>query len=139
MKIGVVGGRNRADKEFIHRILDTHCSPGDIIISGGAPGVDSIAADYALFHGYESVIFPPLEPSRRWYLARNQQIAEACDILIAFPDTFSPGTYDTIRRVKAMLKTVKVYGYSGGSNAAGQASNTPESRSTSITKQPHDI
>jgi len=136
MKIGVVGGRNRADKEFIHRILDTHCSPGDIIISGGAPGVDSIAADYALFHGYESVIFPPLEPSRRWYLARNQQIAEACDILIAFPDSFSPGTYDTIRRVKAMYKSVKIYGYSGGSTVPKQSSNPPEPGSTSTTKHP---
>lgn len=51
-KLLVCGGRDFHDREFIHNILDGFRQKvGDFaVISGGAPGADSLAAHWAAHH-----------------------------------------------------------------------------------------
>lgn len=54
----------------------------DMIISGGAKGVDTIAEDYARLHGIPVKIFYPETTSWEGYRARNIEIAEACSHML---------------------------------------------------------
>lgn len=108
MKLAIVGYRNFNDWDFfcetVNRIVADTQSP-DLIISGGATGVDNMAATYAKTENIELKEFLP-NWSKYGKAARNTLIAEACDACIAFVSKKSVGTYDTIRKVKKLGKTV---------------------------------
>lgn len=89
MKLAVVGSVSFAHPygmsiaadlidDAIRRYQPTH------IVSGGAPGIDSLAAKRGHAHGLEVVEYLPDNP--RWepdgYKARNLLIAENCDRLL---------------------------------------------------------
>lgn len=111
MKVGVVGNRLGWDYDFFCEVLETLGVNGsDIIISGGAEGVDSFAQGYARENGCEMIILYPkpglLSPER--YFKRNQEIALRCDVLIAFDKGSSSGsgTLNTINHAKKAKKKV---------------------------------
>ena len=90
MKIAIIGSRGITDIDLAEYIPD-RCTE---IVSGGAKGVDSIAAEYARFHGIKLVEFlPEYEKYKKGApLRRNIAIAEYADKVIAFWDGKSRGT-----------------------------------------------
>ena len=104
-RIGIVGSRKRKDAESVRRVVDD--LPLDcIVVSGHAEGPDLWAEEAAVARGLQVMIFPPdlsgavtTGQRARRYHARNQQIVDAADEVIAFvSDERVGGTEDTIKR-----------------------------------------
>ena len=113
MKIGIVGSRTFNDKllvvEYIHLFktaYETLFGEKIEIISGGAKGADSLAERVALIGEIPVKIFKPdwNELGKGAGFARNQQIVDASDMIIAFWDGESKGTKDTIDKAKKAKK-----------------------------------
>lgn len=70
----------------------------EVIISGGATGVDTYARQFALENHIQLIEFLPEyeKYGRKAPILRNIQIVENCDYLLAFWDGKSPGTKFTI-------------------------------------------
>ena len=86
-----------------------------IIVSGGAPGVDSFAEHYAKLLGLECEIY-----TAQWKdengkfdkaagMKRNKVIVDNCDAVVAFWDGKSNGTLGTIKLAILAEKVVKIY------------------------------
>ena len=90
MKIAIIGSRNITVSDLGQYLPDGITE----IISGGAKGVDSCAKEYALSHGIPLTEFLPdyRRYGRGAPLRRNQQIADAADLVLAFWDGTSRGT-----------------------------------------------
>jgi len=107
-RIAIVGSRNYPDKEHMMKTAAVYCQHAAEIISGGARGPDRWAEELA------RVLRKPmkvLKPNWRKYGVsagprRNQQIVDACDVVIAFWDGESRGTADTIAKARAAGKPV---------------------------------
>ena len=97
MRVAIVGSRNckNCSAQKINEYIPLKCTR---IISGGASGVDTLAAECARMRDI------PLEnylPQYKKYgknalLLRNTQIVEASDLVLAFWDFTSKGTAHTI-------------------------------------------
>lgn len=111
MKIGIVGNRKGWDCDFvINKLKELKITKEDIIVSGGASGVDSFAQCYAKMIGAEFHIFYP-DPNEQIpdrYFNRNKKIARYIDKLIAFDKKRKSGTYNTIRKANDFGKQVIV-------------------------------
>lgn len=106
MKVAIVGSRG------LQIDLSRYIPPETTeIISGGAKGIDTLAEQYAIQKGIPTRIFyPDIKVLGRWaYFARNDQIVDAADLVIAFWDGASPGTRYTIARARKMNKPVRVH------------------------------
>ena len=106
MKIAVIGSRGLARIDCDQ--IGARC--GDIIISGGARGVDSIAASWARRHGFAVIEHKP--DYRRYGKAaphvRNSKIVEDADRVVAFWDGKSRGTKSTIDKALKHGKRVDI-------------------------------
>lgn len=103
MKVAIVGSRDYDDLAEVEDFVKS--LPKDtVVISGGARGVDSAAEGHARDCGYTVEVFPA-DWSKHGNSAgaiRNQEIVNACDLLVAFWDGDSAGTrisMDMARRV----------------------------------------
>lgn len=107
MKIAVVGSREFKDIKFIETILLQHFDGqllyGDILytevlISGGARGVDSIAESFWKKHNGKTIIFKPDwdKYGKRAGFLRNELIINEAERVIAFWDGESKGTKHSI-------------------------------------------
>ena len=84
MKIAVIGSRNLTNIDLCKYIdADT-----DEIVSGGAIGIDSLAAEYARSKGIKLTEFLPQYElyGRGAPIVRNKQIVDYADKVIAFWD-----------------------------------------------------
>ncbi|MCL2069023.1 MAG: DUF2493 domain-containing protein [Oscillospiraceae bacterium] len=97
MKVAVIGSRNAEnfDMNRIGEYLPEDCT---LIISGGAPGVDTAAERYAHEHG---IAFHKILPDydshgRRAPIVRDTQIVRESQLVLAFWDFRSRGTSFTI-------------------------------------------
>jgi hypothetical protein len=74
----------------------------EVIVSGGARGVDTLAEGYARQHGLGTIIHYPdyKRYGRRAPVVRNTLIVNEADMLIAFWDGRSRGTNDTITKAR---------------------------------------
>ena len=107
MKVAVVGSRSitRVDLErFLPKDID-------LIISGGARGVDTCAEIYARRHGIDTLIIRPdygkygsMAP-----LIRNNEIIEKADIVYVFWDGSSRGTGYVIRKCHSRGVPMRVF------------------------------
>ena len=107
MKIAVIGSRSVGSIDLAKYLPDNV----SCIISGGAKGVDSIAAEYARANGIELQEFLPdysKYPGRVAPLKRNDLIVAACDMVMAFWDGVSKGTKYTIDRARKAGKRVQI-------------------------------
>ena len=111
MKLAVVGSRTFNDYAVLATWIDgvfyqfaNESEEG--IISGGARGADKLAADYAENRDIEYIEFPAEwdKYGKSAGFIRNQQIVDACDIVLAFWDGKSRGTADTIEKAKKAKK-----------------------------------
>ena len=91
MKIAIVGtslnlseNQERDIRQHIGMVLQKYDVENDIIISGGAKGVDSIALEIAENLGFEVLPFDPIKQKWSYYRKRNIEIAEECDKLYCF-------------------------------------------------------
>lgn len=107
MKVLIVGSRGITNIDLSSYVpKDT-----DLIISGGAAGVDTIAEAYADKHKISKLI---LRPHYELYgkaapLKRNDQMVEICDKAIVFWDGKSKGTKHTIDYARKANKQIEIY------------------------------
>ena len=116
MNVGIVGSRRWKSKKAIESLVNTF--PADTtVVSGGARGVDSWAAEFARKRGLKVVEFLPDLPSNgnpRWeytkaYHARNRQIAEHSHVVYAFVALDRKGgTENTIKYAKELGVPVNI-------------------------------
>lgn len=87
MKIAIVGSSKITDKEDPHvrqictEILAHYMSPNNLIISGGAKGVDTIALEIANKMGFRIKEYLPNGRSWDFFKKRNMNIVNDCDRL----------------------------------------------------------
>lgn len=109
MKIAIVGSRDWNDENKIAEYI--HDLPSEtVIVSGGARGVDSMAAKWAKFFCMTVEIYTANwgKYGKSAGMIRNSEIVEACDRVVAFWDGKSKGTLDTINKAKKAGKVVEV-------------------------------
>lgn len=118
-KLAIVGSRSFSDKEIFKAVLNfvllVEGIP-DSVISGGAAGADTLAAEWASENYIELVIFKPKhkdfpKKTRRWMAPkeRNTEIVDNSDVILSFWDMKSTGTRDSIE--KAIKKKCRIYVY----------------------------
>ncbi len=114
MRIAIVGSRTYPQLKLVEWFV-RDLPLGVVIVSGGAAGVDAAASEYAKRRGMETrEHLPDLngcnakhEYAERYY-ARNQKIVDDCDLLVAFTEKDSGGTWDTIKRARKAGKPLKI-------------------------------
>lgn len=106
----ITGSRSITSRDFIFGKLREELQEGDVLIHGGAGGVDSIAQEFCDENGFYSVIVRPANLSNSiYFLHRNAEMIGMCDRVIAFWDGKSRGTDFTIRYANARKLGVKIY------------------------------
>lgn len=106
MKVAVVGSRGL--QVDISRYIPPEAT---LIITGGARGIDALAQAYAERKGIPAQVFYPDTKTlgKYAYLARNDQIVDAADYIVAIWDGTSKGTRYTIARALKQGKEIKIY------------------------------
>ena len=106
MKLAIVGSRTISDINLSDYITEKP----DTIISGGARGIDTLAAEYARQNGIELIEYIPNynKYGRSAPIIRNRQIIEACDKVLAIWDGQSHGTLNSINLAKKLGKKLVV-------------------------------
>ena len=85
MKLAIVGSVSLEGNVKAYEIIDEVIAiyAPDEIISGGARGIDSMAAERAWEHNIPMTVFLPKDRSwKHGFKPRNLQIAQACDVLV---------------------------------------------------------
>jgi len=105
MKIAIVGSRNVVVKN-----LEQYVSDADEIVSGGAKGVDTCAAEYTSSH---SIKLTEILPDYKRYgraapIVRNHEIVDYADEIIAFWDGKSNGTLSVINYAQKTNKKLSI-------------------------------
>ena len=105
MKIAVVGSRKITVAD-----IGAYISDCDEIVSGGAVGVDSLAAEYARENKIKLTLFLPQYEryGRGAPIKRNQEIVDYADKIIAFWDGHSKGTLSVIKYAEKKGKPCEV-------------------------------
>ena len=106
MKLAVIGSRSLQDV-----ILDQYISKEvQEIVSGGARGVDSCAAEYAKRNGLKLIEFFPLYEKYGYAapIIRNRKIVDYADKVIAFWDGKSKGTLSVIQYAQKTGKACEI-------------------------------
>ena len=99
MKIAIIGSRNPGNINFALELEKRiNIQDDDSIISGGAKGIDSLAADYAKGRNLQLVEYRPdyAQYGRGATFIRNRQIIENADMVVAFWNGKSRGTKNMI-------------------------------------------
>ena len=108
----VAGGTNFADYTLLTHVLRGLLHPDDVIISGCAPGADSLGIKFAQEFGWKYETFPADWANDGKYEAgfiRNSKMVACANALIAFWDGQSGGTRDTIFKALEAKREVHVY------------------------------
>jgi len=106
MKLLIVGSRNVRNFDLSAYVPDDT----DLIISGGARGMDTVAEAYADAHQISKLIIRPdyEKYGRGAPLRRNDVMVDKADAVIAVWDGVSRGTKYTIDRAKEKNKQLTV-------------------------------
>lgn len=105
MKIAIVGSRKLTITD-----MDAYISDCEEIVSGGAIGVDSCAAEYAKKNGLKLTVFMPQYEryARAAPIVRNKTIVDYADKIVAFWDGKSKGTLSVIKYAQKTGKPCKI-------------------------------
>lgn len=105
MKIAIAGSRN-----ILKIDLAPHVRDAEEIISGGAKGVDTLAAEYAKAHGIKLTEILPdyARYGRGAPIKRNYEIVDCADRVVVFWDGKSRGTYSVIKYAEKVGKPCEV-------------------------------
>ena len=110
MKVIIAGSRSFRDYQYLCQVLGQERHRITQVISGGAPGADRLGIRWALAQKVRIKGFPAdwQRFGKSAGYRRNQQMAQAGDVLIAFWDGQSPGTAHMIACMRALGKPVVV-------------------------------
>jgi len=119
VKLAIVGGRDYTNYKEFKDILRLYIKEKlmdknpDVIISGGAKGVDTMARNYANENNIKLNEFIPEwnTKGRNAGLDRNTDIINESTHVLALPTPSSIGTYDSINKAtkcKKILTVIKV-------------------------------
>jgi hypothetical protein len=114
VKILITGSRQCNDSFKITSILNNEIKDNDVLIHGGAIGVDTIVNNWVLDQrnknrNISQVIIRPARPEiKEYYLHRNAEMIGMCDRVIAFWNGKSRGTeftikYATLRNLNVLI------------------------------------
>ena len=105
MKIAVVGSRTIKAVDIGQYLL-----LGDEVVSGGAVGVDTCAAEYAKNNGLKLTVFLPEYElyGRAAPIIRNKTIVDYADKVLVFWDGKSRGTLSVIKYAQKTGKLCEV-------------------------------
>ncbi len=114
MNVAIVGSRTFPQPKLIEWFI-RDLPKGVNIVSGGAKGVDTLAADFARQRGLKVVEYRPeladcREPhefTKRYY-ERNQRIVNTADLIVAFTEKNAGGTWNTILQARKSGKPLKI-------------------------------
>lgn len=111
MKILITGSRVVMNSQKIYDILDKIINKeNDVIIQGGADGVDTYARLWCMKNNVECIEVRPINKNHKIdYLYRNCEMVGMCDIVYAFWDGISRGTKFTIDYSEARHKLKEVF------------------------------
>ena len=91
MKIAIVGtsinlteNEERDMRQYIALILKKYDITQNVIISGGAKGVDKLSLEIAKGLGFKTETYTPEKEEWEYYKKRNLKIASDCDELYCF-------------------------------------------------------
>lgn len=109
MRIAIVGSRNYSNPNDVREFVRS-LEPNTIVISGGAPGVDTVAIDEAKLIGLRTEVYPAdwRTLGKSAGFIRNRQLVELCDRLVAFWDGESRGTKHSISLASKYNKLERV-------------------------------
>lgn len=115
MILGITGSRKFDDMAAIEAVI-ADIKP-TMVIAGGCAGADKMAVGIAKKAGIPVKEFLPrfkTDPNTpyhpKWYLERNKEIVDSCDLLAAFfAGTKSKGTKYTVDYATKTGKPVKIY------------------------------
>lgn len=111
-RVAIVGSRDYpgVPEEIVHYVYN-RLDEGDVVISGGARGVDQSAANAAQARGLEVKVYPARwsEFGKSAGYKRNITIVEDCDRLVAFWDGTSKGTKHSIDLATKAGKPVEIF------------------------------
>ena len=110
MNILVTGSRIGIDEQCVHDFLDQIVvKDEDVIIHGGAPGVDRFASLWCLKNNVPQKIVRPVTMNvRQDYLYRNVEMVTMCDCCVAFWDGKSRGTQFTYEYARKRNKSTYI-------------------------------
>jgi len=114
MKVAIVGSRTFPQLQLVEWFV-RDLPAGVTVVSGGAKGVDTAAQEYAERRGLKTLILLPnldgcvnrSDYTERYY-KRNQEIVDNSDLVVAFTEKESGGTWDTIKRARRAGKPIKI-------------------------------
>jgi len=113
-RVAVVGSRSWWPPWKVSNLV-VSLDPGTIIVSGGAPGADTMAWNAAVNHCKHlpepEIYYPDWKRfGMRAGLIRNTQIVKACDWMVAFWDgkVEKSGTLDSVRKATEYGKCVLI-------------------------------
>jgi hypothetical protein len=111
----ITGSRSIKLKEYVFDILNKLIKNGDMVIQGGAEGVDSITLEWcqtsSLNINFKTI--RPINPKDKIsYLYRNAEMIGMCDRVIAIWDGKSRGTLFTIKYAKSRGIPLTIYNIS---------------------------
>lgn len=114
MRVAIVGSRECGDQWRLLLNIVALLEPmakDTVVVSGGARGVDSLAAKAAARLGLRSDIYPANWKAlgKRAGFARNQTIVDNSDVIHAFWDGRSRGTRHTIQLARTAGKPVHLH------------------------------
>lgn len=104
MNVAVIGSRSFKNFELLKNTLSK--IEISLIISGGADGADSLAERYAREQSIPTKIFLPdwKKYGKSAGMIRNTDIINEADVVVAFWDGQSRGTFDGIEKAKKLDK-----------------------------------
>jgi len=114
MKLAIVGSRYMTDanlfKKLLEDFIEVYGMP-EIVISGGAPGVDTFAELWAEHNNIPTKIFKPdwNKYGKAAGPIRNTYIIEECTHVLALPSMKGKGTQDSIKKANEKKKIVVVH------------------------------
>ena len=111
MKIAIIGSRTGFTKNAVAKVMFEEFGWQDnVLITGGAMGVDTFAIELAKENGHPKVeVIRPIDKTNKLnYLLRNIEIITKADRIIAFGDGNSKGTKFVIDYAKARNKDLNV-------------------------------
>ena len=114
MKVGVTGTRKGITTQQTQKFLEimNQMNPTEFH-HGGCKGADlELAQITEEMFGAKIVLHLPLITESKYYLKRNREIIERCNILLAFPslkhEVIRSGTWYTIRYAKRVHRKTKI-------------------------------
>ena len=106
MKIAIIGSRNITIND-----IGKYVSQNDEIVSGGAKGVDTCAAEYARANNIKLTEFLPKyeKYGRAAPIVRNKEIVDYADKVIVFWNGHSKGTLSVIKYAEKVGKPCEIF------------------------------